>query len=1373
MRHLFLIPLSLLGFVPAESFAESSGNGAAIRDKKKPNILVILADDYGWKDAGFMGSDIYETPNLDKLASRSVVFTNGYAACSVSSPSRGSLLTGLYPTNHGITTWIGDPCGEDWRAKGRHNRMLPADYRWELDPSFTTIPEVLKSYGYNTFMAGKWHLGDTVNPEDQGFDINVGGWGAGNPKGGYFSPYANPALEDGPTGENLSERLGEETAKFIEQNQDSGKPFFAYLSFYAVHGPIQTTEELWNKYRKKITDLGLNEGAGLYEDRLMPVRNYQDNPVYAGLIEQMDHGLGIVLDKLSELGIDDNTVIIFTSDNGGVASGDNFATSNLPLRGGKGRQWEGGTRVPFIIHSPGIERSRICDTPVSGIDIFPTIIEMIDAQSEPVDGISLVPILEGSTSRELETRPLFWHYPHYGNQGGEPSSTIRKGDWKLIWYHEDGRYELYNLAEDIGEHQQMEDRYPRKVEELKSELQAWLKETNAKYPTQDPEWTAEIEQAYLKKAIPKALERQEEIRHAMLDPNWSPNASWWGSKPFSNGWKFLLEDIHGASQVNFDDSNWRTLNVPHDWAWENGFGEDGAQGEKGGYACGGIGWYRKHFSLFANEISGRELFVDFDGVYMNSEVWINGHKLGKRPYGYISFSYDITPYIKTGENILSVRVDNSLEPSARWYHGCGIYGDVRLRYEDPLHFEENSVFVRSSNNRSNTANVNVEYSISKGQKSKVISFITLNGKSVSDTLVSTNGKCSFVINEPNLWSPDNPVLYELNLRLINEDGKCTDRESVKVGIRDIKWDEKKGFFLNGEQVKINGVCEHLEGGPVGAAWTKDLLEWKLKKLKEMGCNAIRTAHNPQVPMFYDLCDKMGFLVMDEAFDGWKAKAAQDYGAQAFSEWWETDLRDLIRRDRNHPCVIIWSVGNETSGDIAQDLVRVCHEEDPTRLVTSGDAEQGVMDVTGMNGKSEKKKFFLDFTTKGKPFIATENPHTWQVRGFYRTRTWYRDGKDSKFQDPFDIPDLTKQEVFTYDWINSENRTNPKQVFTSSYDNATVRLTARHILEYQRDTEWFSGNFRWTGFDYPGEAGYVHGGWPFRTFQGGVIDMAGFEKDHYYLYQSEWRKDIDMVHILPHWTHPTLEPGTIIPVWVYTTGDEVELFINGRSLGKKSKGTKWDEMQCSWEVPYEPGKLVAIAYRDGKEICRGNVATASGPTKLKIERSNSLAKGHEILTFSERDSSGNLAPYADNKIYVSVNNGEVVSFENGSPIDPETRWHAPSMRCFFGLSRAFIRSSSTTGNVSVLAGAICGDRTLKMSDEVTIQVQELFLRGKNARHQYEIRYTTDGSQPDRNSSLYTTPFKVTANMTVKASVYCNNETVLQMEETFGDGLWWGK
>ena len=838
-------------------------------------------------------------------------------------------------------------------------------------------------------------------------------------------------------------------------------------------------------------------------------------------------------------------------------------------------------------------------------------------------------------------------------------------------------------------------------------------------------------------------------------------------------WKFILSDISEAKNEVFDDTGWRTLDIPHDWAFENGISISGAQGDKGGYASGGIGWYRKHIILTPGK--DEKIFVDFDAVYMNSSVWVNGQYVGTRPYGYISFSYDITDFIHDGENIISVRVDNSREPSARWYHGCGIYGNVFLRRENHLHFKKDGVFVRTSEVTETAASILVSCELSRlTDFSHIMATIVKNDNKVcsvhsSDTLFSIR------LDKPELWSPDSPELYELIISLYDSAGHMTDEESVRFGIRTMHWDNSTGFYLNGNSLKIRGVCEHLEGGPVGAAWTEDLMRWKLQLIKDMGCNAIRTAHNPQLPFFYDICDEIGLLVVDEAFDGWKQKALWDYGRQAFDEWWHRDLVDMIRRDRNHPCVILYSVGNETKGDVAPSLVECCHINDNTRYVTSGRAETDYMDIMGINGDSEEKGFFENFKVGNKPFIATEAPHTWQVRGFYRTKTWYRDGYPNKKRDPFYIADLTDNEIFGYDWTSPDKKNNTHQNFNSSYDNATVRISVRQNLEILRDSSWYAGHFRWTGFDYMGETRYVHGGWPFRAFMGGVIDLAGFEKDHYYLYQSQWRNDIDLVHILPHWTHPTIKTGTRIPVWVYSTGDEVELFLNGESLGKRKRGQSWCNMQFEWMVPWTEGKLTAVAYKSGKESARTSVSTASGCSKLDIhiKDASEICGNTYVITFCLEDAKGTVFPYGDNRVYLSCNeNVEILAFENGNPVDTETVCRANSRRAFFGKCRAFVRK--TGKNPEIFVGSINGDRSLKISNKVSIGVQKLskgntYLEDKKIR----ILYTTDGTNPEYGKE-YTGAFEVSPGTVVKAAVFYNNDLILEMTDSFcdGTGIYWG-
>lgn len=501
--------------------------------QERPNVLFIIVDDLGWNDISCMGSTYYETPNIDRIARQGVRFTDAYATCQVSSPSRSSIMTGKYTTRTGVTDWIGEKSGEAWRSLGRHSKLLPADYAHEMKLEEFTIAEALQAEGYRTFFAGKWHLGETSEywPEHQGFEINKGGWASGGPKGGYFAPYDNPRLESGPDGENLSLRLANETIDFIAERAEDKAPFFAYLSFYAVHGAIQCTKPKWDYFRRKAIRQGVAP-IGFAVDRTMPVRLNQDNPVYAGLISQMDDAIGMVLHTLRQLNLDENTLIVFTSDNGGVVAGDSNSSCLYPLRGGKGRQWEGGIRVPVLLSGPGIQQG-VCSAPVSGIDFYPTILDYLGMSmpsQQQVDGRSMKSLLENP--QDIDSwmeRALYWHYPHYGNQGGEPSSIVRLGDWKLIHYYEDGRDELYNLRRDIGEHAPVNTMFPEKVKELRSLLDNWLKETNARIPVVDPLYNAKAEKIYLVKKQERLLKMLEKQRASMLKPTWTPNKDWWGT----------------------------------------------------------------------------------------------------------------------------------------------------------------------------------------------------------------------------------------------------------------------------------------------------------------------------------------------------------------------------------------------------------------------------------------------------------------------------------------------------------------------------------------------------------------------------------------------------------------------------------------------------------------------------------------------------------------------------------------------------------------------------------------------------------------------------------------------------------------------------
>lgn len=500
----------------------------------KPNVLFILVDDLGYADLSVMGSPYYETPNIDKIANSGTIFTNGYAACTVCSPSRASLMTGQYPARHGITQFEGPRnSGQSWKERKRYTKLLPPEYKHHLDSSAFTLPEAFKEHGYATFFAGKWHLGSQEQkslPTDHGFDINIGGNDSGGPRGGYFSPFNNPDLPNLPEekGLNLSMKLAKETRKFITSHKD--KPFFAYLSFYAVHGGIQTTKEKWTKYRNKAEKMGIHEN-GFEMERVLPARKYQDNPVYAGLIEHVDEAVGTVMQTLKDLGLEDNTIVVFTSDNGGVTSGDNFSTNQLHLRGGKGYQWEGGTRIPFFIHVPWLKQGGASiDVPVTGTDLYPTLLDVSGLDLQPKahsDGVSLKPLLIGEN---IADRPLYWHYPHYGNQGGEPSSTIRQGKWKLIYYWEDLHAELYNLETDLNERTDLSIKNPKITLQMKKQLLDWLESMDTHYAEVDPVWDEKAREKWLENQKMKTLPRQEKHRKKMLSPNWKPNKDWWGSE---------------------------------------------------------------------------------------------------------------------------------------------------------------------------------------------------------------------------------------------------------------------------------------------------------------------------------------------------------------------------------------------------------------------------------------------------------------------------------------------------------------------------------------------------------------------------------------------------------------------------------------------------------------------------------------------------------------------------------------------------------------------------------------------------------------------------------------------------------------------------
>lgn len=458
------------------------GIGAIAAERRPPNVVVFLVDDLGATDLGCFGSTFYETPNVDRLAKGGMRFTSAYAACPVCSPTRASMMTGRYPQRAGITDYINPRGGNQPSGWTRNTRLLPAPYSDHLALDEFTVAEALRGAGYKTFFAGKWHLGGKgYLPTEQGFEINKGGTEAGSPRS-YFSPYKNPMLPDGPPGESLPIRLADETCKFIGANTD--QPFFAYLSFYSVHIPLQATEEGIAKYEAKAAKMPKN-GPEFGREHTSNWRLVQRNPTYAWMVEEMDRGVGRVLDKLDELKLADDTIVVFTSDNGGLATREGSPTSNLPLRAGKGWLYEGGLRVASIVRWPGVAAAgSTCRTPIISNDYFPTLCEAAGMKApyspEKLDGTSMVPLLRGG---KIADRPLFWCYPHYGNQGGMPGSAVHDGKWKLIEWSESDDVELFDLAADPSEKRNVANENLDVVKRLRTSLAAWRKDVGAKLPT--------------------------------------------------------------------------------------------------------------------------------------------------------------------------------------------------------------------------------------------------------------------------------------------------------------------------------------------------------------------------------------------------------------------------------------------------------------------------------------------------------------------------------------------------------------------------------------------------------------------------------------------------------------------------------------------------------------------------------------------------------------------------------------------------------------------------------------------------------------------------------------------------------------------------
>ena len=766
-----------------------------------------------------------------------------------------------------------------------------------------------------------------------------------------------------------------------------------------------------------------------------------------------------------------------------------------------------------------------------------------------------------------------------------------------------------------------------------------------------------------------------------------------GTTDFNRNWKFSLGNKPGAYAVELRDNNWRKLDLPHDWGVEGKFSKLHPATFSGGALPGGVGWYRKHFKLPA-AVKGKYVAIDFDGVYRNSEVWLNGHLLGKRPNGYVAFRYELSRWLKYGaDNLIAVKVDNSKEPNSRWYSGSGIYRDVKLVVLDPVHIGQWGTSVLNSIVIDEFAKVKLQVDIVSplpgGKlvilKSRVYDrdqqLVYTAEKKVSLSPGNTLVNEELEIQRPHLWSDTDPYLYKVNTQIVS-DGKVVDTYITPLGIRTFSFDADRGFVLNGKEVKIKGVCNHHDLGALGTAFNLRAAERQLQLLKAMGCNGIRTAHNPPAAALLDLCDKMGFIVMDEAFDIWaKKKSKFDYHLD-WARWHKQDLEDQIRRDRNHPSVFLWSIGNEimeqwgtgadTAGrSIARALAGIVRSLDTSRPVTAANNEvnsynnliqSGALDIIGYNYNHSRWKAFHQ-TYPGKKLIATETTSALQTRGHY---------------------DLPADSVRIWPAAWDKKLLDGNADYTcSAYDNCYTPWGSSHeqTLQAFMNNPVVSGMYVWTGFDYLGEPTPYE--WPARSSYFGILDLAGIPKDVYYLYQSVWT-DLPVLHIFPHWNW---RKGQEVDVLSYYSGaDEVELYLNGASLGKRHKEA--DALKVSWKVKYQPGILKAVSRKNGKTVLEKTISTAgqAAGIVLTADRQSLAADGNDLsyITVKIVDKQGNMVPDAASALsYKLLGDAAIVGVDNGSPTSHDS-FKGTAHHAFNGLGMVIIKAGRRKSTVRLIA-----------------------------------------------------------------------------------------
>jgi beta-galactosidase len=774
---------------------------------------------------------------------------------------------------------------------------------------------------------------------------------------------------------------------------------------------------------------------------------------------------------------------------------------------------------------------------------------------------------------------------------------------------------------------------------------------------------------------------------------------------FNESWRFLKGDAPGAEAPAFSDAAWRDVRLPHDWAIEGPF-DAKFNPHTGGLPISGTGWYRKSFTV-ADSLKGRYLTLEFDGAMSNARVWLNGHELGGRPYGYLGFTVDLTPHLLYGNqpNVLAVRVAPE-DRSSRWYPGAGIYRNVWLDITGPIHVDRwgtyattpqvtddrASVVVKTEvRNRSTTAaSIQIQTTILDAAGKVVVRETT--PAAVAPSAVQT-ASTTLSVARPRRWDVDQPYLYSI-LTEIQDGARVVDRYTTPLGIRTIAFDKTKGFLLNGRAMKLHGVCLHHDLGALGAAVNRRAIERQLEILKRAGVNAVRTSHNPPAPELLEFCDRLGLVVMDEAFDMWRIPKVPNGYAKYFDEWSERDIRDMVRRDRNHPSIILWSIGNEVpeqgrpdGWQVAKRLVDFVRADDPTRPNTAGFdnwtgaiknklAEQ--VDIPGFNYKPMHYQTIL----KDHPdwiIFGSETSSGVSSRGVYH--------------------------------LPLENYPKHPSLQITSYDVVAPpwAMPPDVELDYQDKFPNVLGEFVWTGFDYLGEPTPFFGGrggggadWPSRSSYFGMVDLAGFPKDRYYLYQSVWTKT-PMVHLLPHWNWEGKE-GQKIPVMAYSNADEVELFLNGKSLGRKKRFSEpvvipvganvspdqkfTTKYRLLWEVPYAPGALKAVAYRGGKQVAVDEVRTAGAPARITLtpDRKTVAADGDDLAFFTVRieDKDGNLCPSAANEVRFTVNGSATLrAVDNGNAATEES-FQAGHRKAFSGLALLIVQSKRVLGSIQVHA-----------------------------------------------------------------------------------------